>query len=82
MNFENGRVLEKVLGVVQIVIALFYVDRNDPNQVIVSVLLFLGGVLMLMFGSEKPFLRKAHTVLVRIVLLAGIAFIFKLLFFG
>ena len=55
--------LGKVLGVVQILVAIFYLDPNNRNAIIVPVLLFLGGVLMLNTDIRSPLARKVRGVL-------------------
>ena len=48
-----------ILGVVQLILAVWYFDTSSSNQVIVSVLLFLSGASLLLQLSESYPLRRS-----------------------
>lgn len=82
MDDAKLAIVGKVLGVLQILIAVFYLDLNDWNQIVVSALLFLGGVLMLTADVKSEFIRKFRGVLSYLTIVFAIAFIIKLLTVG
>lgn len=82
MDDQKLSMLGKILGVLQILVAVLFLDLNSRNGIMVSVMLFLGGVLMLTADVNSPFLRKARSVLSYITILIAVGFILKLLTVG
>jgi hypothetical protein len=80
MDKERMKLLNRLFGATQIVVALFYFDFGDTNKLIVSVLLFVGGVLCFLLNSESALLRTIHTVLCYVGFLLAIGLIVKVLF--
>lgn len=72
----------RIVAVVQIVIGLAYFDSRSFNNTAICVLMCLGGSLTLMMDIESPPLQKARRILGHLTLVAGIAFIIKLLVVG
>ena len=54
--------IERVLGVLQFVIAIYNFDSADVNKVIVSVMLCLLGVTLLMSGVRSGALRQVRRI--------------------
>jgi hypothetical protein len=82
MDDQKPNLLGKVLGVIQILVAIFVLDMKSWNQIIVSVLLFLGGALMLTAGVDSTAIRKSRNVLSFIAVAISVALIVKILTVG
>jgi hypothetical protein len=59
----NQKIIPIVLGVVQILFALFYFDRSSTNQIFVSILLLLSGTSLLLSLAESASIKKASRYL-------------------
>ena len=72
----------KLLGIAQILFAVWYFNWQSWNQILVSVLLFLGGVITFLADSQsKPVIKLKNSLQV----ISGVAiviFLIKLLFVG
>jgi hypothetical protein len=82
MDDQKLGMLGKILGVIQILVAIFVLDMKSWNQIIVSVLLFLGGALMLTAGVDSTAIRKSRNVLSFIAVAISVALIVKILTVG
>lgn len=71
----------KLLGVIQILVAIFNLDPARPNGIIISVLLFLGGLLMIITDIRSPMFGKFRRVLAYTAILISLALIIKVLAF-
>jgi hypothetical protein len=79
MDDQKLGMLGKILGVIQILVAIFVLDVKSWNQIIVSALLFLGGTLMLTAEVDSTAIRKARGVLSFIAVAISVALIIKIL---
>jgi len=75
-------ILGKILGIILILIAIWYFDWNKWNPIIVSTVLFLSGLNSLFRDSESDFLRKLSRILLYVGLFIAIFLIFKVLLVG
>lgn len=82
MDDQKLSIVGKILGMLQILVAVLFLDLNSRNGIMVSVLLFLGGVLMLSADVSSPFLGKARSLLSYITILIAVMFILKVLTIG
>jgi hypothetical protein len=82
MDDQKLGMLGKILGVIQILVAIFVLDVKSWNQIIVSALLFLGGTLMLTAEVDSAAIRKARGVLSFIAVAISVALIVKILTVG
>ena len=74
--------LGKVLGALQIIIAFFNFDPSSINQIVVSVFLFFGGWILITGDIESKYVRTANRIIGRLLLVAAVAFIIKLVIYG
>jgi hypothetical protein len=82
MNDAKTGLFGKVLGMLQILVSIFVLDLNSWNQIIVSVLLFLGGLLMLTMDADSKFIRGARSFISYAAILISVALIIKVLATG
>jgi hypothetical protein len=82
MDDQKLSMLGRILGVIQILVAIFVLDMKSWNQIIVSLLLFLGGTLMLTAGVDSPAIRKVRGVLSLVAVAISVALIIKILTVG
>ena len=82
MDQTRTGLVGKVLGVVQLLVAVFILDPNSWNGIAVSAVLFLGGVLTLTADTSSISLQKVRSVLSWIAILISVTFIIKLLTVG
>lgn len=82
MDGDRVDIIEKILAALQMVIAVFYFDVQDVNQAIAATLLFVCGLIFFLTGLVPPPIETARRILGRVLLIAGLAFIVKLLIFG
>ena len=80
MEKEKVELLNRIVGIAQIAVALFQLDLSNTNSIIVAILLFLGGVLMLLVDAQSAPLRTAHKILSYAALVIAIGLIAKVLF--
>jgi hypothetical protein len=78
----NSKNLGRLLGIIQILVALWYFDWHSWNQFFVSILLFLGGIYGLLTETQSKFLIKIRKVIFIVVLPIVVVFLIKLLFVG
>ncbi|MBS1797161.1 MAG: hypothetical protein JSS81_25260 [Acidobacteria bacterium] len=71
-----------VLGFLLIVVAFWNFEWGNWNRVIISTLLFLTGVYNLTIGAESAAIRKKRRVLRRLVEIATVLLILKILLYG
>lgn len=81
MKDSTLRILGNVLGVLQFLVAAVNFDPNSWNQIVVSVLLFLGGILMLTVDASSATLLRARAVISYFVILLSAGLVIKVLFF-
>ncbi len=78
----NLKILGIILGVVQILLAIWYFDWNSWNQILVSALLFLGAINVFLTNPQSKFsiqvIRLTQIIAVTIVFIL----LLKLLFVG
>ena len=70
------------MAAIQILIAIWYFDRLNGNQIFVSVLLFMSGIIGFLVGTQSKFLIKLKE---RLQIIAGIivvVLLVKLIFVG
>lgn len=79
MDDQKLGMLGKILGVIQILVAIFVLDVKSWNQIIVSALLFLGGTLMLTAEVDSTAIRKVRGVLSLVAVAISVALIIKIL---
>jgi uncharacterized membrane protein len=78
----NQKIVPVVLGIVQILIALFYFDWSSTNQIFVSILLFLSGTSLLLSIAESVSIKKASRFLLIAAGALGVLLLFKVLLVG
>lgn len=75
-------ILGILLAVIQILFAVWYFDWQSWNQILVSVLLFLSGIITLLADQQSIFLLKLKN---RLQIVSGIIIVIiliKLIFIG
>ncbi len=82
MDDQKLSMLGRILGVIQILVAIFVLDVKSWNQIIVSVLLFIGGTLMLTVDVDSTAIRKVRGVLSLVAVAISVALIIKILTVG
>jgi hypothetical protein len=82
MDDQKLGMLGRILGVIQILVAIFVLDVKSWNQIIVSVLLFLGGTLMLTAEIDSTTIRRVRGVLSFVAVAISVALIIKILTVG
>jgi hypothetical protein len=82
MDDQKLGMLGRILGVIQILVAIFVLDMKSWNQIIVSVLLFLGGTLMLTAEIDSTTIRRVRGVLSFVAVAISVALIIKILTVG
>jgi hypothetical protein len=82
MDEAKMRFLGKVLGGVQILGAIFYLDTPRWNGIMVSVLLFLGGVTMLITHVRWPLVAKLRSILAYTSIVIALGLMMKLATIG
>lgn len=82
MDDQKLSMLGKVLGGLQVLIAVFVLDLSSWNGILVSVLLFLGGVLLLTADVTSTVFRNARQILSYITILIAFTLIIKLFAVG
>jgi hypothetical protein len=82
MDDQKLGMLGRILGVIQILVAIFVLDMKSWNQIIVSVLLFLGGTLMLTAEVDSTAIRRVRGVLSFVAVAISVALIIKILTVG
>ncbi len=78
----NQKIIPIVLGVVQILIALFYFDWSSTNQIFVSILLFLSGISLLLSLAESVAIKKASRYLLFAAGALAVLLLLKVLLVG
>jgi hypothetical protein len=81
-NTTKMGTLGKILGVLQIVIAVYNFDSTNTNQIAVSILLFFGAWTLIFFDTESKRLSTINRTITRVMFVAAVAFILKILIFG
>jgi hypothetical protein len=82
MDDQKLGMIGRILGVIQILVAIFVLDMKSWNQIIVSVLLFLGGTLMLTAEIDSTTIRRVRGVLSFVAVAISVALIIKILTVG
>ncbi|HUR98223.1 MAG TPA: hypothetical protein VMZ26_09190 [Pyrinomonadaceae bacterium] len=82
MNDANIRAIGKILGVLQIIVAIFVFDTGQWNEMIVSALLFLGGVLTLTTDMNATFIQKCRSILSYVAILLAVVLVIMRLTVG
>lgn len=72
----------RILAIVQIVVGVAYFSRERFNDVAVSFLMCLCGATFLMLDAKTPAVQKVGRILTHLGLVAGVAFVVKLLIVG
>ena len=80
MNDSTLRVLGYVLGAFQILLAFVYFDSRNWNQVVIAILLFVGGVIALTVDMSSTFAKGARSALCFFAILLSAALVIKVLF--
>ncbi len=78
----NLKILGGLLGVFLILVSVWSFDWNNWNKIIVSILLFLSGLITLSTNMQSEFLQKTRSFLLYICGIAAIFLVFKLLILG
>jgi hypothetical protein len=73
--------LGKLLGIVQILLAVWYFNWHDWTQIIVSTLLMLNGTLSFLTDTQSKFLASSKKF-IQIIAVAIVSFLFIKLFFA
>lgn len=76
------KILGILLGISVIVIAIWTFDWNSWNQIIISALLFLSGLVTLLTNAESKFLQKLRSFSLYIAGIIAIFLILKIVFVG
>jgi hypothetical protein len=71
----------KLLGMIQILLAVWYFNQHNSTQIIVSVLLVLNGVLSFFTNTQSEFLIKSKKY-IQIVALTIVVILIVKLFVG
>ena len=79
MNLKHLGIL---LGVIEILVAIWYFDLHSWNQIFVSIALFIGGILSFLPNPQSNFLIKIKKLIHIMVFMLFIIFFIKLLFVG
>lgn len=82
MNDANIRAIGKILGVLQVIVAIFVFDADQWNEMIVSALLFLGGVLTLTTDMNATFIQKCRSILSYVAILLAVVLVIMRLTVG
>ena len=82
MNFLESDLLRRALAIIQIVVGATYFTWQKFNDIAVAVFMCLSGTLLLLLDAKSPALQKASRILTHVGLIAGVAFIVKLIVFG
>lgn len=75
-------ILGKLLGIFQILVAIWYFDWNNWTQISVSTVLFLSGISILSRDAKSEPIRKTGRFLLWVGFIVAIFLIFKVLFVG
>ncbi|MDQ3180267.1 MAG: hypothetical protein M3Q33_07080 [Acidobacteriota bacterium] len=75
-------ILGKLLAVIQILIAIWYFDWQSWNQIFISILLFLSGIISLLVDKQSVFLAKLKKCLQVIAGIVVVIILVKLIFIG
>jgi hypothetical protein len=78
----NLTILGILLAVIQILLAIWYFDWNSWDHIIVSILLFLGGIIGFLVNTQSKFLMKIKKLIHIIGFALVIFLLIKLLFIG
>ena len=78
----NLKILGILLGIIEILAAIWYFDWQSCNHIIISILLFLGGINSFLPNPQSKFLVKIKKLIQIIVYVLIIFFLVKLLFVG
>ena len=79
MNLKHLGIL---LGIIEILVAIWYFDWHSWNHIFVSLLLFLGGINSFLTDTQSMFLKKIKSLIQIFCLTIVILFLIKLLFVG
>lgn len=82
IKFLESDILRRALGIIQIVVGLTYFSRERFNDIAVTVLMCLSGTTFLLMDAKSPAFQKTSRILTHLSLIAGVAFIIKLLVIG
>lgn len=78
LKFMQQRFIVKVLGILNILCAMLSFRKDNVNQIIGSILLFLLGVILLL-DSESPEIQFVRRMLTHIALIVALGFLVKLI---
>ena len=78
----KSNILGKLLAVIQILLAIWYFDWQNWNQIFISTLLFLSGVIGFLIDAQSKFLTKVKKLLQIIAGVIVVILLVKLLFVG
>lgn len=81
MKDPTLRVPGYILGVFQILVAVVNFDPHSWNPILISVLLFLGGLLAMTMDMNSKLIRYARSALSYVAILLSAVLVVKLLFF-
>jgi len=75
-------ILGKLLAAIQILIAIWYFDWQSWNQIFISILLFLSGIIGFLIDTQSKFLEKLKKCLQVIAGMVVVIILIKLIFIG
>ncbi len=76
------KILGVLLGVIQILLSFWYFDWNSWNQIIISILLFLGGINVFLSNPQSKLLIQIKRVIRTIIFVMVILLFIRILFVG
>ncbi len=82
MNFLESDMLRRGLAIIQIAVGATYSTWEKFNDIAVAVLMCLSGTVLLLLDAKSPALQKSSRILTYVSLIAGVAFLVKLLVMG
>ncbi len=78
----NLKILGLLLGIIQILVAIWYFDWNSWNSIIVSILLFLSGIAGFLVDTQSRLLLKIKELIYIIGLSLVFILLIRILFIG
>lgn len=78
----NLKILGILLGIIQLLLAIWYFNWNSWNHIIVSILLFLGAMNVFLGNPQSRFLIQTKRLIHIVVLAIVTLLVIKLLFVG
>jgi hypothetical protein len=75
----NLRYLGYLLGLLQIIVAIWIFDLSNWNKIIIAILLFLGGVNSFLENPQSQYLVKIKWLIYIMIFIAMVIFVFRMI---